>query len=179
MRLLPISVATLDAEDHSGAALAHLLGVGAPTDWPAPFNDAEVRKWLRGRLGGDAADGRWLSFYIVADVGGGETLVGNCGFKGPPDPSGEVEIGYSIVPDYHRRGIGTAAVGALVEVAFGDERVERVTAETPVSFVSSRGLLEKCGFVAVSRRTDPEDGDLVVYAVDRVQHKAVSFVQHS
>ena len=168
MRLVPISLETLDAEDYSGSALAHLLGVGAPTDWPAPFNDADSRKWMRGRLGDDAVDGRWLSYYVVADVGDGETLVGNCGFKGPPDPNGAVEVGYSIVPDYHRKGIGTAALRALVEVAFDDERVGRVTAETPVSFVASRRLLEKCGFAAVSERTDPEDGDLVVYAVERV-----------
>jgi RimJ/RimL family protein N-acetyltransferase len=170
MRLVPISLKTLDAEDHSGAALANLLGVEAPRHWPAPFNDADVRKWMRGRLGDSGIDGRWLSYYIVADVGDEETLVGNCGFKGPPDPSGAVEVGYSIVPDYHRKGIGTAALRGLVEIAFDDERVARVTAETPASFVASRGLLEKCGFVAVSERTDPTDGDLVLYAVERGEH---------
>lgn len=168
VRLVPTSLAMLDAEDRSGAALAHLLGVQPPIDWPAPFNDANVRQWIRGRLGKEAADSRWLSYYVIADIGGAETLVGNCGFKGPPDSSGTVEVGYSIVPDYHRQGIGTAALTALVEMAFDDQQVRRVTAETPASFAASRGLLQKCGFVAVSERADPEDGDLVVYAVERV-----------
>src|SRR5690606_35849334 len=77
VRLVPVSLETLDAEDHSGAALANLLGVGAPTDWPAPFNDAGVREWMRGQLGDASLDSRWSSFYVVADVGGVETVVGN------------------------------------------------------------------------------------------------------
>ena len=66
-----------------------------------------------------------------------------------------VEIGYSIVEAFHRRGIASAAMAQLVDRAFADPRVEVVTAETPVTFTASRGLLEKCGFTLTGTRTDP------------------------
>ena len=43
-------------------------------------------------------------------------------------------------------------------------RVTVVTAETPVAFAGSRGLLEKCGFVLTGTRSDPEEGELALYA---------------
>ena len=75
-----------------------------------------------------------------------------------------VEIGYSIVEAFQRRGIASAAIAQLVDRAFADPRVEVVTAETPVTFTASRGLLEKCGFALTGTRTDPEDGELALYA---------------
>lgn len=167
VRLVVASLEALDAEDRSAGALATALGVAPPVDWPPPFNDADTRRWIRGRLLSAPGLARWFSYYIVAQIDGVETVVGTCGFKGPPDDRGTVEIGYAIVPAYHRRGIGTAAVAVLVEIALSDQGVRRVTAETPVSFASSRALLEQSGFVVVSERSDPEDGDLVVYARHR------------
>jgi [ribosomal protein S5]-alanine N-acetyltransferase len=166
-RLIPFSVAALDAEEHSAAALCAYLEVGRPQDWPPPFSDEAVRNWFRAQLRADPALAPWLGHYVVSAIDGRETLVGTAGYKGPPDTDGMVEIGYSLVPAYHRMGIGTAMVGGLVRQAFADERVKRITAETPVTFADSRGLLEKCGVVAVARRHDPEDGDLVVYALER------------
>ena len=89
--------------------------------------------------------------------------------KGPPDATGTVEIGYSVVEAYHRRGIGTEVVRELVSRAFGDARVQRVTAETPLSFEASRGLLEKNGFRLAGQRTDPEEGELALYEIVRSQ----------
>ena len=165
-RLIAFSVAALDAEERSAEALCAHLKVVQPVDWPPPFNDDAVRNWFRDQLRGDPSLAPWLGHYVVATIDGGETLVGTAGYKGPPDASGVVEIGYSIVPSYHRMGIGTAMVAALVRQAFADDRVNRVTAETPVTFPASRGLLEKCGFVSVGNRVDPEDGELALYALE-------------
>jgi [ribosomal protein S5]-alanine N-acetyltransferase len=41
-------------------------------------------------------------------------IVGDMGTHGPPDGEGHVEIGYSLAPSLRGKGIGTAAVGALV-----------------------------------------------------------------
>ena len=45
-------------------------------------------------------------------------LVGNGGFKGPPSASGVVEIGYSILPAFQRRGFATEAARCLMAAAF-------------------------------------------------------------
>lgn len=166
-RLIVFSVPALDAEASSVGALCDLLRVSQPIDWPPPFGDAGVRNWFRQLLLANPADAAWFGYYIVSEIDGGETLVGTAGYKGPPGPSGMVEIGYSIVPAYHRMGIGKAAVDTLVTVAFADSRVRCVTAETPTDFLASRGLLEKCGFRSAGTRVDPEDGELALYAIGR------------
>ncbi len=141
--------------------------MAAPVDWLPPFGDAGVRNWFRKQLLADPMLAPWLGHYIVHSHNGKETLVGTAGYKGPPGSDGVVEIGYSIVPSYHRKGIGTATVGLLVEQAFADTRVQRITAETPVTAVASRALLEKSGFGSVGFRHDPEDGELALYAIGR------------
>ncbi|WP_421758897.1 GNAT family N-acetyltransferase [Devosia sp.] len=166
-RLIAFSVAALDAEERSADALCVHLEVAQPVSWPPPFNEDAVRNWFRNQLRADPALAPWLGHYVVCTIDGSETLVGTAGYKGPPDASGMVEIGYSIVPAYHRMGIGTAMVAALVRQAFADVRVKRITAETPVTFTASRGLLEKCGFASVGNRVHPEDGELALNALER------------
>jgi ribosomal-protein-alanine N-acetyltransferase len=166
-RLVVFSVAALDAEERSPQALCSLLAVAMPVDWPPPFSDAGVRNWFREKLRADPDLAPWLGYYVVCRIDGRETLVGTAGYKGPPDTDGVVEIGYALVSAYHGLGIGTAMVTLLITQAFADARVHRVTAETPVSSSSSRGLLEKCGFQQVGARVDTEDGELAVYALGR------------
>ena len=166
-RLVVFSVAALDAEGVSVGALCDQLAVAQPVSWPPPFGGDGVRNWFRQRLLAEPSHAPWLGHYIVSQIAGADTLVGTSGFKGPPDGNGTVEIGYSIVSAYHRKGIGRAAVETLLAQAFGEPRVNRVVAETPADFLASRGLLETCGFERIGSRVDPEDGDLVLYAVNR------------
>jgi [ribosomal protein S5]-alanine N-acetyltransferase len=156
--------ALLSAEDVSAAALCGILGVAEPPDWPPLFNDADTRAWFRQKLESDPSSKGWLGFYVVAEIGERPTLVGTAGFKGPPNADGIVEIGYSIVETFQRRGIASAAVAQLVDRAFADPRVEVVSAETLVTLDASRGLLEKCGFTLTGTRTDPDEGEIALYA---------------
>ena len=162
-RLVRFSVDLLEAEARSTGALCAMLQVAEPGSWPPPFNDAGVRDWFLDQLRSDAERARWLGYYVISSVDGAETLVGTAGYKGPPVADGKVEIGYSLVGAYHRRGIGSEVVGQLVSGAFSDPRVRRVTAETPMSFGGSRGLLEKCGFRLTGQKLDPEEGELALY----------------
>jgi RimJ/RimL family protein N-acetyltransferase len=156
--------ALLSAEDVSTSTLCRLLGVAEPADWPPLFHDADSRGWFLRKLEADPSFAGWLGFYVIAEIGEREVLAGSAGFKGPPNPEGMVEIGYSIVESLQRRGIASAAIAQLIDSAFADPRVETVTAETPVAFAASRTLLEKCGFVLTGTRTDPDDGELALYA---------------
>lgn len=168
-RLVQFSVGALEEEARSTDALCAMLLVAAPVSWPPPFSDDAVRDWFLCQLQENPDRARWLGVYVIAKVDGVETLVGTAGYKGPPDATGTVEIGYSLVEDYHRRGIGTEVVQALVSRAFVDARVQRVTAETPLSFDASRGLLEKNGFRLAGHRSDPEEGELALYEIARNQ----------
>ena len=83
-------------------------------------------------------------------------LVGAGGYKGRPSPEGTVEIGYSIVPEYQRRGLATEAAAALVARAFCDTRVNRVIAETLPKLAPSIGVLRKNGFRLIGEGSEPE-----------------------
>jgi [ribosomal protein S5]-alanine N-acetyltransferase len=167
VRLIEMSLGALAAEDGSTADLGAVLGVDVPADWPPLYHDAGVRDWFSAQLAADAAAATWLGRYVVATIDGKPTLVGTAGYKGAPDVTGAVEIGYSIVEAYHRRGIGLATVRQLIDDAFADARVRSISAETPVTFSASRGLLERSGFALTGQRHDPEEGELVIYAITR------------
>jgi ribosomal-protein-alanine N-acetyltransferase len=78
-----------------------------------------------------------------------------------------VEIGYSIVPEVHRRGIATEAIKLLIGYAFTNPDVRRVKAETLPRLIPSIGVLEKCGFRQTVEGFDPEEGKTLHFALDR------------
>lgn len=66
-------------------------------------------------------------FYWILHTGEG-TIIGDAGFKGPPDHEGSVEIAYGIVPSYRRQGYTFEAVEALARWAFTRPDVRQITA---------------------------------------------------
>ena len=58
-----------------------------------------------------------------------ETLIGETGFHGPPDASGTVEVGYSIVPAYRGLGFDVEATRALIRDSLAHLGILRITAE--------------------------------------------------
>lgn len=122
-----------------------------------------TRAWFAGMLDtypGEPGCGAW---YIVA----GERLVGTCGYKEPPSPAGEVEIGYAVLTTEQRRGFASTAVELLVARAFRDPRVTAVVAETLPALRPSQAVLTRCVFVAAGGRIDPEDGEVVRFVRHR------------
>jgi RimJ/RimL family protein N-acetyltransferase len=73
-------------------------------------------------------------------------ILGDIGLHGPPDNQGSVEIGYSLAPSARGKGIGTAAVSAMVKRLAAIPRISQVTAVTGASNTASRRLLERQGF---------------------------------
>ncbi len=100
------------------------------------------------------------SHWLIVD---GEEVVGLCGFKGPPSPSGEAEIGYGIAESRRGRGYATWAVALMLERG-PREGASTLTAETATSNPASQLVLERNGFKQVGARNDLEDGDLIVWA---------------
>jgi RimJ/RimL family protein N-acetyltransferase len=85
-------------------------------------------------------------------------IVGDLGTHGPPDSEGLVEIGYAFAPSSRGRGVGTAAVGALVRRIATAPEIRQITAVTGAQNTASRRLLERQGF----RVTDqlPDTGEV-------------------
>jgi [ribosomal protein S5]-alanine N-acetyltransferase len=133
------------------AALAALLGVTVPENWPVEHYDGDPLVWSLKQLDQNPASEPWLLRYFIERES--RTLVGFGGGGG----GGGVQdrtwtIGYSVLPQFRRRGYASEAVAALVEAAFADG-IERVIAETYPELVASIGVLAKNGFVHIG------DGD--------------------
>jgi [ribosomal protein S5]-alanine N-acetyltransferase len=112
--------------------------------------------WLERLRAATAADVWEHGFGVVHRDDG--LVIGNCGFKGPPDGDGVVEIAYGIVPAYEGRGYATEAAAAQVAFASADPRVKIVRAHTLATNNASTRVLTKNGFTFVGEIVDPEDG---------------------
>ena len=152
-RRLRLVAATLDlakAELEDRARFAVLLGAGVPSDWPPEtLRDVipQFAKWLE-----DHADWTgWLGWYAVRLDTPAPVLCGSVGFRGPPDASGMVEIGYSVLSDHQRQGLATDMVETLVQWAFAQSGVQSIEAETTDENLASIRVLECNHFQRVTR----------------------------
>jgi ribosomal-protein-alanine N-acetyltransferase len=125
------------------------LGATAPRISPPPPDVEAVMESMAQALEKRPEEaGWWCWYFVLHDRGAGQrVLIGNGGFKGPPDAEGTVEIGYSLLPQFRDRGYATEAVRALVAWASEDPRVKRVIAETARDNAASIRILDKAGFV--------------------------------
>ena len=114
-------------------------------------------QWLARISAGTEADAFWTFGFSIVHRGS-ETIVGKCGFTGPPTADQVVEIAYGIAPEHQGKGYATEAANALVEFAFSSGRVQVVRAHTLPERNASTRVLTKCGLRNLGEVIDPEDG---------------------
>ena len=99
----------------------------------------------------------WIHGFESVLISGNEISVGECGFKGPPDAEGMVEIAYHTLPEHEGNGFATEAASTLVDFAFSHPAVKVVRAHTLPEPNASTRILEKCGFEFCGQVIDPDD----------------------
>lgn len=123
----------------------------------SPADRTEVSPdWLARLRAAPSADPWTHGFAMVLTHSG--AVVGSCGYKGPPDPAGMVEIAYGVDADQQGHGYATEAAEALTRYAFESPLVSLVCAHTRPAANASTKVLTKCGFRWVGEVNDPEDG---------------------
>ena len=154
MRLVAATAASVALEIHDRAALARALGAAVPSAWP-PELVSDALTWFHGQLSASPANVGWFTWYAIAlrDVDA-PTLVASPGFKGGPE-EGKVEIGYSVMPAYQRKGFATEMVAALTDWALSQPRVRAVFADVDPENTPSIRLLTNLGFVNVGEGDEP------------------------
>jgi RimJ/RimL family protein N-acetyltransferase len=105
------------------------------------------------RVGGETRWGPFLAMDTESRL-----VVGTCGYKGPPDADGAVEIAYFTLPVYERRGYATAMAALLTSRAGAAPPARTVRAHTLPERNASVRILEKLGFAHLGQVVDPEDG---------------------
>jgi RimJ/RimL family protein N-acetyltransferase len=87
-----------------------------------------------------------------------DQIIGDVGFMGPPDATGAVSIGCSIIEDARDQGYATEALSALLHWVREQPGLTCVLADTTRSNLASQRLLERVGMHRVG-----EDGELLYY----------------
>jgi ribosomal-protein-alanine N-acetyltransferase len=113
----------------------------------------------------------WLLGYqmVLREEG---KVIGCCGYKGPPDESGMVEIAYITAPAYRGNGYATEAANALIRYAFQSAFITVVRAHTLPEPNASTRILTRCGLRNVGELLDPEDGRIWRWELPRAQWAA-------
>lgn len=151
---LELVAATLDhlnAELSGPAALGRLLRAEVPSSWPPGEYDRDAIEFFKSKLEEAPHRVGWYAWYVISlDADGTRrSLVAGAGYLGPPSVEGEVEIGYSVVPEERGKGYAAEAVRALIGHALQQPAVERIIAHTADSNVASSAVLNRLGFKRV------------------------------
>jgi RimJ/RimL family protein N-acetyltransferase len=138
-------------EDPDAFASTYAVSLGTEADTLRAVGE-QTAAWLD-RTGLQNPWGGYLGIDRARAV-----IVGTCGFKGPPDESGTVEIAYFTFPSFEGQGYGRAMAAELVARAALSPEVRRVRAHTLPERNPSTSILQNLGFRRLAEVRDPEDG---------------------
>jgi RimJ/RimL family protein N-acetyltransferase len=155
LRLVAITPEMLEFEQRESAVeLARLLGAKLTAEWPPLDWEPHVFAFILKQYADHPETLGWHRYVVLSDnLGLTRTLVGAVG--GFPKQWGDVEIGYSTLPQFQRRGIATAAAQALVEWLLSRDGVRSVSAQTFRRLPESIKVMERCGLTYDSEGDEP------------------------
>jgi [ribosomal protein S5]-alanine N-acetyltransferase len=151
LEFVPVTLEIISADLHRRDQLPRLLDAEIGEGWPPPLCDAAAMQRVETALVADPALGGWTAWYWI--LRNPRVLIGLSGFKGRPR-DGVVEIGYTSLERYHRRGFATEAIHAMVDWAFA-QGVNCVAAETLPELVASQRVLLRTGFSFAGEGAEP------------------------
>lgn len=163
--MIPLKPEHVTAFCVSRQAMSALLGVEVPPDWPV-FPES-ITCWQEHPEKLIEAGG-WSAYLFVNRQDG--VLVGDGGFKGRPDDSGSVEIGYSLIPAYRGKGLATEATRALADQAFEQPEVTSVCAETLTDGYASMRVVQKLGLTFDMASQSEAEGNIFRWRASRAEY---------
>lgn len=144
LEIIAATLPLIEAEVEGSAKLASMLQTEVDS-WPPPGNDASSLRWTYEKLKADPEHAGYFVWYVVLAEESSRKLIGLVAFKGPPDESGTIEAGYSVLENYQKQGMATEATRAIMQWAFRNPAVRLITAETFPELQASIKVMERCG----------------------------------
>jgi ribosomal-protein-alanine N-acetyltransferase len=139
----------------------HSLRASLPKDWPG---DARSVLALRlKQIEEDFTVQPWLLRAMVLRAH--SIVVGHIGFHTPPNPeylqqfsTGAIEFGFTVFPEFRRRGYAREASLALMQWAHQSHGVSRFILSIRPDNLASQALAAQLGFVRIGSHMDEVDG---------------------
>lgn len=98
-------------------------------------------------------------------------VIGDGGYKGNPDDSGQVEIGYEIIESKRKLGYATEAIDALLNWALTQQEIKTIIAKCHYENLPSQGLLDKMGFQFIG-----EEDEMDIYQI-KLENSALTHIK--
>jgi ribosomal-protein-alanine N-acetyltransferase len=110
----------------------------------------------------------------------GQTLYLGITYKNQPNLIGTIclwnfsedrktaEVGYELLPDYHRKGIMSEALTAVLDYGFNKLHLQEILAITHKLNENSKGLLLKHNFVLEENREDEDFPDNIIFSLKKI-----------
>jgi ribosomal-protein-alanine N-acetyltransferase len=107
------------------------------------------------------------TFYWGISLKDQPNLIGTiCLWKFTEDRK-QAEVGYELLPEYHRKGIMSEALAAVVDFGFNDLQLQEMVAMTNKFNENSKGLLLKHQFVLEEGRKDEGFPDNIIFSLKK------------
>ena len=161
--LVPLKVDELEKALESKTKLAESLGfeilAGEPEEKMKAVYNEKISK-----IYNDIENWKFYTYWQIV-LKDEKIIIGEIGFRGIPDESGEVEISFGTEEKFRNKGYATEALSELIKWAFEQNkpRVEKIKALTLNDNVPSHKVLEKAGLALVH-----EKGKTLYWNVSRI-----------
>ncbi len=145
---------------------ASILAAELPDEFPRK-GERRFLELRQGQMRKDERFQEWCPFAVVLEG----RMIGHAGYHGPPGVNTRqnpdaVELGYTIEPDYRRRGYATAAATELIRRA-QERGIHHFIACSSPGNEPSLAIIRGLGFVQTGEEMDEEDGLEYVFELER------------
>lgn len=140
-------------------ALYEEFGIKPIDEWPR-IDLIEILPILKDKLSTKPIPDGFEAWLFVDKLD--HSIIGDGGFKGPPDENGVLDIGYGIIESRRRQGFAFEAVTALVKWGLSHNNVKAITADCLKNNIPSINLLKKLGMVEIR-----QDDELIYFALNQ------------
>lgn len=168
LQLLEVKPIHIELFWRDKSQLAAMLQVTLPEAWPC-FPHA-FSPDIQVPCESDWSLEHWRGYFFIHPADG--VLVGNGGFKSPPNESATVEIGYEIAPKYWNRGFATEAVQGMIDYAF-THQAKTVMAHTLAEKNASNSVLQKVGMEFVAEIDNSKIGKIWQWQISSKEYAPI------